>query len=146
MSFSLIPSTESRLIITKALAYLDQANIFFNRANAIQAFLNSDRMRAYNVSAADVMKAVNEQSMTGSPARLGQATAQTSQTIEYVVTWPGRYKNPEQYGNIILKANPEGEILRLKDVAKIKDWALRSTLLVVGRERLKTSCESVTPC
>ena len=86
----------------------------------MRVWLNLDRMRAYNVSAEDVMKAVAEQSMIGSPGRLGQATGKTSQTVEYVLTWVGRYNKPEQYENIILKANPEGEILRLKDVAKVE--------------------------
>ena len=72
------------------------------------------------LSADDVMKAVKEQSMIGSPGRLGQATGKTSQTVEYVLTWVGRYNKPEQYENIILKANPDGEILRIKDVAKVE--------------------------
>ena len=86
----------------------------------MRVWLNLDRMRAYNVSSDDVMKAVGEQSMIGSPGRLGQATGRTSQTVEYVLTWVGRYNKPEQYENIILKANPDGEILRLKDVAKVE--------------------------
>ena len=86
----------------------------------MRVWLNLDRMRAYNVSAEDVMKALAEQSMIGSPGRLGQATGKTSQSIEYVLTWVGRYNKPEQYENIILKANPDGEILRLKDVAKVE--------------------------
>ncbi|MBX7071500.1 MAG: efflux RND transporter permease subunit [Pirellulales bacterium] len=96
------------------------ANILGNRAYAMRIMLNIDRMRAYNVSADDVMKAVAEQSMIGSPGRLGQATGQTSQTIEYVLTWVGRYNTPEQYENIILKANPKGEILHLRDVATVE--------------------------
>jgi len=96
------------------------ANILGNRAYAMRIMLNIDRMRAYNVSAEDVMKAVADQSMIGSPGRLGQATGQTSQTIEYVLTWVGRYNKPEQYEQIVLKANPNGEILRLKDVAKVE--------------------------
>ena len=96
------------------------ANILGNRAYAMRIMLNIDRMRAYKVSAADVMKAVAEQSMIGSPGRLGQATGKTSQTIEYVLTWVGRYNRPEQYENIVLKANPEGEILRIKDIAKVE--------------------------
>ncbi len=99
---------------------IGSANILGNRAYAMRIFLNLDRMRAYNVSADDVMKAVKEQSMIGSPGRLGQATGKTSQTVEYVLTWVGRYNKPEQYENIILKANPEGEILRIKDVAKVE--------------------------
>jgi HAE1 family hydrophobic/amphiphilic exporter-1 len=96
------------------------ANILGNRAYAMRIFLNLDRMRAYHVSSEDVMTAIKEQSMIGSPGRLGQATGIKSQTVEYVLTWVGRYNKPEQYENIILKANPEGEILRLKDVARIE--------------------------
>jgi HAE1 family hydrophobic/amphiphilic exporter-1 len=96
------------------------ANILGNRAYAMRVELNLERMRAYNLSSDDVMKAIAEQSMIGSPGRLGQATGRTSQSIEYVLTWVGRYNTPEQYEDIILRANEAGEILRLKDVAKIE--------------------------
>ncbi len=96
------------------------ANILGNRAYAMRVELNLDRMRAYNLSADDVMKAIAEQSMIGSPGRLGQATGKTSQTIEYVLTWVGRFNKEAQYENIVLRANPNGEILRLKDVARIE--------------------------
>ncbi len=96
-----------------------RANILGNRAYAMRVELNLDRMRAYSVSSEDVMEAIAEQSMIGSPGRLGQATGRTSQTVEYVLTWVGRYDKPEQYENIIIKANPNGEILRLKDIATV---------------------------
>ena len=96
------------------------ANILGNRAYAMRIMLNIDRMRAYEVSADDVMEAIKDQSMIGSPGRLGQATGKTSQTVEYVLTWVGRYNKPEQYENIILKANSKGEILRIKDIAKVE--------------------------
>jgi HAE1 family hydrophobic/amphiphilic exporter-1 len=91
-----------------------------NRSYAMRIWLKPDRMRAYKVSSEDVMKAVAEQSIIGSPGRLGQATGKTSQTKEYVLTYVGRYNKPAQYENIILKANPDGEILRLKDVADVE--------------------------
>src|ERR1700731_2057128 len=91
-----------------------------NRIFAMRVWLNPERMRAYNVSSEDVMKNLSEQSMIGSPGRLGQATGKTSQSKEYVLTYIGRFNKPEQYANIILKANPDGEILRLKDVAKVE--------------------------
>jgi HAE1 family hydrophobic/amphiphilic exporter-1 len=103
----------------KRIPGVGRANILGNRAYAMRVELDLDRMRAYNISAEDVMEALAEQSMIGSPGRLGQATGKTSQTIEYVLTWVGRYNTPEQYEQIILKSNSEGEILRLKDVAKI---------------------------
>jgi len=87
-----------------------------NRNFAMRIWLNPERMRAYNVSVADVMEALAEQSIIGSPGRLGQATGMTSQSKEYVLTYVGRFNKPEQYGNIVLKATPDGEILRLRDV------------------------------
>jgi HAE1 family hydrophobic/amphiphilic exporter-1 len=91
-----------------------------NRSFAMRVWLKPDRMRAYSISTEDVMKALAEQSVIGSPGRLGQATGRTSQSLEYVLTYVGRFNKPEQYANIILKANPEGEILRLKDVADVE--------------------------
>ena len=104
----------------KRVRGIGSANILGSRAFAMRVWLNLERMRAYNVSAEDIMKRISEQSMIGSPGRLGQATGRTSQTVEYVLTWVGRYNKPEQYENIILKANPDGQSLRLKDVAEIE--------------------------
>jgi HAE1 family hydrophobic/amphiphilic exporter-1 len=103
----------------KRIPGVGRADILGNRAYAMRVELDPDRMRAYRISAEDVMKALADQSMIGSPGRLGQATGTTSQTLEYVLTWVGRYTTPEQYGDIILRANPQGEILHLKDVATI---------------------------
>lgn len=103
----------------KRIRGVGRAKILGNRAYAMRVELDLDRMRAYKISSADIMEAIKEQSMIGSPGRLGQATGTTSQTIEYVLTWVGRYNKPEQYENIILRANPKGEILRIRDVAKV---------------------------
>jgi len=99
---------------------IGSATILGSRTFAMRVWLKPDRLRAYKLSTEDVMKAISEQSVIGSPGRLGQATGKTSQSIEYVLTYKGRYNKPEQYANIILKANPEGEILRLKDVADVE--------------------------
>jgi multidrug efflux pump subunit AcrB len=104
----------------KRVRGIGSANILGSRAMAMRVWLNLERMRAYNVSADDVMEAVRTQSMIGSPGRLGQATGRTSQTVEYVLTWVGRFNKPEQYEQLILKANPDGQILRLKDVAEVE--------------------------
>lgn len=104
----------------KRVRGVGRATILGNRQYAIRIWLDLDRMRAYDVSAEDIMKSVSEQSKIGSPGRLGQATGRTSQTIEYVLTWVGRYNHPEQYENIILRANPKGQTLLLKDVADIE--------------------------
>src|SRR6478609_7295114 len=104
----------------KRVRGIGSAIILGSRAYAMRVWLDLDRMRAYNVSSDDVMKAIGEQSMIGSPGRLGQATGKRSQTIEYVLTWVGRYNKPEQYEDIILRANSEGEKIRLKDIAEVE--------------------------
>lgn len=91
-----------------------------NRIYAMRIWLDPERMRAYSISSDDVMKAIAEQSIIGSPGRLGQATGKTSQSKEYVLTYIGRYNEADQYENIILRANPDGEILRLREIAQVE--------------------------
>jgi len=77
-------------------------------------------MRAYNISTEEVLEAIDEQSVIGRPGRLGQASGKTAQSLEYVLTYKGRFNKPEEYEEIIIKANPEGEILKLKDIAEVE--------------------------
>ena len=99
---------------------IGQASILGNRLYAMRIWLNPDRMRAYNVATDEVMKAISEQSLIGRPGRTGQATGKKSQAIEYVLTYEGRFSQPEKYGDIIIRANPDGEVLKLKDVAMVE--------------------------
>jgi hydrophobic/amphiphilic exporter-1 (mainly G- bacteria), HAE1 family len=99
---------------------MGRAQILGSRQYAMRIWLKPDRMRAYNISTEEVMEAINEQSVIGRPGRLGQASGKTPQSLEYVLIYKGRYNEPEEYGNIIIKANAEGEILKLKDVAEVE--------------------------
>jgi HAE1 family hydrophobic/amphiphilic exporter-1 len=104
----------------KRVRGIGSATILGSRQYAMRVWLNLDRMRAYNLSSDEVMEAIANSSMIGSPGRLGQATGRTSQTIEYVLTWVGRYNKPEQYENIVLRATEDGEVLHLKDIAQVE--------------------------
>ncbi|WP_372518246.1 efflux RND transporter permease subunit [Polyangium jinanense] len=97
-----------------------QTRILGSRQYAMRVWLNPDKMRAYNVSTEDVMKAISEQSVIGSPGRLGQATGVKAQSLEYVLVYEGRFNKPEQYEKIIIRANENGEQLRLKDIARVE--------------------------
>lgn len=96
------------------------AKILGSRQYAMRVWLNPDRMRAYKVSIDEVMKSIDEQSIIGRPGRLGQSSGIAAQAKEYVLVYQGRYNKPEQYGDIIIRADSEGEILKLKDIAKIE--------------------------
>lgn len=97
-----------------------RTQILGSRQYAMRIWLKPDRMRAYNVSTEEVMEALGEQSVIGSPGRLGRADGKRSQSLEYVLTYQGRYNQPEQYGDVIIRANKEGEILYLKDIANVE--------------------------
>jgi len=96
------------------------AKILGSRQYAMRVWLKPDRMRAYNVSTDEVMQALSEQSIIGSPGRLGQSSGKRSQALEYVLTYEGRFNKPEQYENVIIRSNPNGELLRLKDIADVE--------------------------
>ncbi len=91
-----------------------------SRAFAIRVWLNPDRMRAYKISAEDVLKSIDEQSVLARPGRVGLSSGKTAQSQEYVFTYKGWYNTPEQYKEIIIRATPDGEVLKLKDVAEIE--------------------------
>jgi HAE1 family hydrophobic/amphiphilic exporter-1 len=99
---------------------MGRAQILGSRQFAMRVWLKPDRMRAYAVSTTDVMEAIDEQSVIGRPGRLGQASGKTAQSLEYVLTYKGRFNKPEEYGDIIIRANAEGESLKLKDVADVE--------------------------
>jgi HAE1 family hydrophobic/amphiphilic exporter-1 len=96
------------------------ADILGNREYAMRIWLKPDRMLAYKISADEVMKALDEQSLEASPGKTGESSGKRSQTFEYVLKYPGRFSTKEGYENIVLRASADGEMLRLKDVAGVE--------------------------
>ena len=104
----------------KRIPGIGSAQILGSRQFAMRIWLDADRMRAYNVSAEEVMEAIDSQSVIGRPGRTGRSSGKTAQSLEYVLTWEGRYNKPEQYEKIVVRATPEGEILHLGDIAEVE--------------------------
>lgn len=96
------------------------ADILGNREYAMRIWLKPDRLLAYNISVDEVMEALSAQSLEASPGKTGESSGKRSQAFEYVLKYPGRFTTEAEYGNIVLRASPNGEMLRLKDVAKIE--------------------------
>lgn len=97
-----------------------KAQILGSRRYAMRIWLNPERMRAYNVSVDEVMKAIGEQSIIGRPGRIGQSSGIAAQSLEYVLTYKGQYNKPEEYEGIIIRANSKGESIKLKDIANVE--------------------------
>lgn len=99
---------------------MGRAQILGSRQFAMRIWLKPDRMRAYNVSTEEVMDAMAEQSVIGRPGRIGQSSGKTAQSLEFVLTYKGRFNKPEEYENIVIRAKANGELLKLKDVAEVE--------------------------
>ncbi len=99
---------------------MGRANLIGSRAFSIRIWLNPDRMRAYNISADEVLKAIDEQSVLARPGRVGLSSGRTAQSLEYVFTYKGWYNKPEEYENIVIRANSKGELLHLKEIAEVE--------------------------
>ena len=85
----------------------------------MRIWLKPDRMRAYNISTEEVMKAIGEQSVIGRPDAPDRAR-KTRASTGYVLVYQGRFNKPEQYADIVIRAQNRGEILRLKDIADVE--------------------------
>ncbi len=99
---------------------MGRAQILGSRTFAMRIWLKPDRMRAYKISTEEVLEAMQDQSLIGRPGRLGQASGKEAQSLEFTLTYKGRFNKPEEYAEIIIKANPNGEILKLKDIAEVE--------------------------
>ena len=135
LGLSLIPSTEPRLIATRALASLQRTRIFGARLHAVRAILSPDRMRDHDLSPDDIMQALKPSRMMPDrfegdevetsllPSQIDQATGRAWPAVEYRPPWSDRHLKIDRYEGIIIKASPDGDILRLKDVARVERGA-----------------------
>jgi len=96
------------------------ADILGNREYAMRIWLKPDRMLAYKISADEVMEALSSQSLEASPGKTGESSGKRSQSFEYVLKYSGRFTTKEQYENVVVRSSPNGELLRLKDVASVE--------------------------
>ncbi|QDW24523.1 efflux RND transporter permease subunit [Pedobacter sp. KBS0701] len=95
------------------------ADILGDRDYAMRIWLKPDRMQAYKISVDEVMKSLDEQSLEASPGKTGESSGKRSQAFEYVLKYSGRFNTKEGYENIVVRATPNGELLRLKDIADV---------------------------
>ncbi|MFM7016454.1 MAG: efflux RND transporter permease subunit [Bacteroidota bacterium] len=96
------------------------ADILGNREYAMRIWLRPDRMLAYSVSTEEVLNAIDEQNLEAAPGKVGESSGKKVQSFEYVMKYPGRFNTKEGYENIIIRSTPDGQLLRVKDVADVE--------------------------
>src|SRR6478752_712402 len=100
------------------------ADIMGQREYAMRVWLNPVKMASFNISTEDVAKSLKEQNIEAAPGKVGESSGKAAQSLQYVVKYSGKYTSKEQYENVIIKSNFEGQILRLKDIAEIEFGSL----------------------
>lgn len=101
----------------KRISGVGDVRVFGSKNYAMRIWLQPDRLAAYNLVPADIVAAINEQSLEAAAGALGQNNAEA---FEYVIKYGGRYRTEAEYENIIIKAKGDGQFLRLKDVAEVE--------------------------
>jgi multidrug efflux pump len=109
----------------KRLSGVADVTIFGARDYSMRVWLNPEKMARLNVTTSDVAAALRAQNAQYAAGRIGNEPAPPGQAIVYTVTAQGRLVEPEQFGDIVVRATGPGVgILRLKDIARVELGAL----------------------
>ena len=87
---------------------------------AMRLWLDPDKLKARSLTTEDVLAAVREQNIQVAAGQIGSMPSSRDQKFQYTVKTLGRLSSPQEFENIILKAAPNGQVLRLKDVARVE--------------------------
>ncbi len=94
--------------------------IFGAKDYAMRIWLRPDRLAQLKLTTSDIARAINEQNAQFAAGKVGQAPTGGAQEMVYTITTQGRLSDPKQFEEIIVRANPDGSTLRLKDVARVE--------------------------
>jgi multidrug efflux pump len=116
-------SNYAMLQLRDALMRLDGVGdvmIFGQRDYSMRAWLDPDQLTATGITAGDVVAALREQNVQVAAGQIGQPPAGSGVSFQYTMSTLGRLTEPEQFADIVIKAGNDGQITRLRDVARIE--------------------------
>lgn len=88
-----------------------------NKEYAMRIWLKPSQMATYKISSSEVLAAINDQNLEAAPGKFGEGS---EESFEYVVKYDGKMTKPAGYEDIVIRANPDGSFLKLKDIARIE--------------------------
>ena len=94
--------------------------VFGARDYSMRLWLNPEKIAARNLTASDVVKAISEQNVQVAAGVVGQQPTQENTDFQYTVSTMGRLMSAEQFTEIVIKKGDDGQVTRLKDVARIE--------------------------
>ena len=110
----------------KRLPGVGDVQIFGERRYSMRVWLDPDKLANLGVTAVDVQNAIAEQNVQVAAGKIGQSPAPPGTPFELQVNAAGRLSDPEEFSNIIVRADPaSGAVVRLRDVARVELGALQ---------------------
>ena len=97
-----------------------QINLFGGSDYAMRVWLRPDRIGRLGLTVPDIVNAINQQNQLSPAGQIGGPPAASGTEFTYTVRTQGRLLNEQQFGEIILRTNPDGSQIRLKDVARLE--------------------------
>src|SRR5271155_3859964 len=97
-----------------------QAHIFSPLNYSMRIWFDINRLNNLQMTPADVISAIQAQNVVAPVGRIGARPISNDQQFQLNIQTQGRLTTPEQFGNIVLRANPDGSLLRIKDVARVE--------------------------
>ncbi len=97
-----------------------QAHIFGALNYSMRIWFDTKRLDNLQLTPADVIAAIQAQNVIAPVGRIGARPISNEQQFQLNIQTQGRLTTPEQFGNIVLRANPDGSLLRIKDVARVE--------------------------
>jgi multidrug efflux pump len=94
--------------------------VMFGTEYSMRLWLQPEKLHSYKLAPSDVIAAVRAQNVQLATGELGQAPAAKGQQYNAVIVTSGRLTTPEQFGNIIVRAQPNGATVRVRDVARVE--------------------------
>jgi multidrug efflux pump len=109
-----------------------QVQVFGAGDYAMRVWIDPQKAAEHALAASDISNAIREQNVQAAAGIIGASPTPNDVNLQLNVNAQGRLRTPEEFGNIIVKAGPEGQITRLRDVARVElgaaDYTLRSLL------------------
>jgi hydrophobic/amphiphilic exporter-1 (mainly G- bacteria), HAE1 family len=97
-----------------------QINLFGGSDYAMRVWLRPDRIANLGITVPDIVNAISQQNQLSPAGQIGGPPAASGTEFTYTVRTQGRLLNEEEFGNIIVRANPDGSEVRLSDVARLE--------------------------